>query len=120
MVSSGRLGQQLHKYVNVPKFGCFRDYKEHNDDKDKSKYGNMEDSDPWNANGRRPGFNKSRSLDVGAMEAARAKFEKPKEPEQPQPLRQQQQQSHALVSDRTQRAVLIRGRAAAAAGHREP
>ncbi|TBM98511.1 SDR family oxidoreductase [Hyunsoonleella flava] len=28
MVSSGRLGQQLHKYVNVPKFGCFKDYKE--------------------------------------------------------------------------------------------
>ncbi len=28
MVSSGRLGKQLHKYVNVPKFGCFKDYKE--------------------------------------------------------------------------------------------
>ncbi|MBC3758552.1 SDR family oxidoreductase [Hyunsoonleella sp. SJ7] len=28
MVSSGRLGNRLHKYVNVPKFGCFRDYKE--------------------------------------------------------------------------------------------
>jgi len=28
MVSSGRLGNQLHKYVNVPKFGCFNDYKE--------------------------------------------------------------------------------------------
>lgn len=30
MVSSGRLGKQLHKYVNVPKFGCFKDYKERN------------------------------------------------------------------------------------------
>lgn len=28
MVSSGRLGKQLHKYINVPKFGCFKDYKE--------------------------------------------------------------------------------------------
>jgi len=28
MVSSGRLGNQLHKYINVPKFGCFKDYKE--------------------------------------------------------------------------------------------
>jgi uncharacterized protein YbjT (DUF2867 family) len=28
MVSSGRLGNNLHKYINVPKFGCFRDYKE--------------------------------------------------------------------------------------------
>ena len=28
MISSGRLGKQLHKYVNVPKFGCFKDYKE--------------------------------------------------------------------------------------------
>ncbi|MCF7561853.1 SDR family oxidoreductase [Sabulilitoribacter multivorans] len=28
MVSSGRLGKQLHKYVNVPKYGCFTDYKE--------------------------------------------------------------------------------------------
>ncbi|MDG1729795.1 MAG: SDR family oxidoreductase [Algibacter sp.] len=28
MVSSGRLRNQLHKYVNVPKFGCFKDYKE--------------------------------------------------------------------------------------------
>ncbi|WP_242135410.1 SDR family oxidoreductase [Aestuariivivens marinum] len=28
MVSSGRLRKRLHKYVNVPKFGCFRDYKE--------------------------------------------------------------------------------------------
>ena len=28
MVSSGRLGNQLHKYVNVPSFGCFKDYKE--------------------------------------------------------------------------------------------
>lgn len=27
MVSSGRLGEQLHKYINVPKFGCFKDYK---------------------------------------------------------------------------------------------
>ncbi|RED48239.1 SDR family oxidoreductase [Seonamhaeicola aphaedonensis] len=25
MVSSGRLSKSLHKYVNVPKFGCFRD-----------------------------------------------------------------------------------------------
>ena len=25
MVSSGRLKNQLHKYVNVPKFGCFKD-----------------------------------------------------------------------------------------------
>lgn len=28
MVSSGRLKNRLHKYVNVPKFGCFKDYKE--------------------------------------------------------------------------------------------
>ena len=28
MVSSGRLGNNLYKYVNVPKFGCFQDYKE--------------------------------------------------------------------------------------------
>ena len=28
IVSSGRLGNQLHKYVNVPSFGCFKDYKE--------------------------------------------------------------------------------------------
>ena len=28
MVSSGRLGNRLHKYINVPKYGCFKDYKE--------------------------------------------------------------------------------------------
>lgn len=28
MVSSGTIKNQLHKYVNVPKYGCFRDYKE--------------------------------------------------------------------------------------------
>ena len=28
MVSSGRLRNQLHKYINVPKYGCFKDYKE--------------------------------------------------------------------------------------------
>jgi len=28
MISSGRLGNNLHKYINVPKFGCFQDYKE--------------------------------------------------------------------------------------------
>jgi uncharacterized protein YbjT (DUF2867 family) len=28
MVSSGRLRSNLHKYINVPKFGCFKDYKE--------------------------------------------------------------------------------------------
>jgi uncharacterized protein YbjT (DUF2867 family) len=28
MVSSGRLQKSIHKYVNVPKYGCFRDYKE--------------------------------------------------------------------------------------------
>ena len=28
MVSSGRLINNLHKYVNVPKYGCFKDYKE--------------------------------------------------------------------------------------------
>ena len=27
MVSSGRLQNSLHKYVNVPKYGCFKDYK---------------------------------------------------------------------------------------------
>ncbi len=27
-VSSGRLKNDLHKYINVPKYGCFRDYKE--------------------------------------------------------------------------------------------
>jgi hypothetical protein len=28
MISSGRLRSNLHKYINVPKFGCFKDYKE--------------------------------------------------------------------------------------------
>ena len=28
MISSGRLGKNLHKYVNVPKYGCFKDIKE--------------------------------------------------------------------------------------------
>ncbi|MFI1770545.1 SDR family oxidoreductase [Thalassobellus citreus] len=28
MISSGRLPNNLHKYVNVPKYGCFKDYKE--------------------------------------------------------------------------------------------
>ena len=28
MISSGRLKDSMHKYINVPKFGCFRDYKE--------------------------------------------------------------------------------------------
>ncbi|WP_299339262.1 SDR family oxidoreductase [uncultured Psychroserpens sp.] len=28
MVSSGRLRKSLHKYINVPKYGCFTDYKE--------------------------------------------------------------------------------------------
>lgn len=28
MVSSGRLRKNLHKYINVPQFGCFQDYKE--------------------------------------------------------------------------------------------
>ncbi|MDX1767023.1 MAG: SDR family oxidoreductase [Arenibacter troitsensis] len=28
MVSSGRLKNNLHKYINVPKYGCFKDYKE--------------------------------------------------------------------------------------------
>lgn len=28
MVSSGRLKKSLYKYVNVPKYGCFKDYKE--------------------------------------------------------------------------------------------
>ncbi|XCF04928.1 SDR family oxidoreductase [Tamlana crocina] len=28
MISSGRLRKNLHKYINVPQFGCFRDYKE--------------------------------------------------------------------------------------------
>jgi uncharacterized protein YbjT (DUF2867 family) len=28
MISSGRLKNSMHKYINVPKFGCFRDYKE--------------------------------------------------------------------------------------------
>ena len=28
MISSGRLKNNLHKYINVPKFGCFKDYKE--------------------------------------------------------------------------------------------
>lgn len=30
MISSGRLRNRLHKYINVPKYGCFRDYKERN------------------------------------------------------------------------------------------
>ncbi len=29
IVSSGKLRARLHKYVNVPKFGCFKDYKEY-------------------------------------------------------------------------------------------
>ncbi|WP_299224368.1 SDR family oxidoreductase [uncultured Psychroserpens sp.] len=28
MISSDRLRNNLHKYINVPKFGCFKDYKE--------------------------------------------------------------------------------------------
>jgi len=28
MVSSGRLQNSFHKYINVPKYGCFKDYKE--------------------------------------------------------------------------------------------
>jgi uncharacterized protein YbjT (DUF2867 family) len=28
MISSGRLRNNLHKYINVPKYGCFTDYKE--------------------------------------------------------------------------------------------
>ncbi|SDS15407.1 Uncharacterized conserved protein YbjT, contains NAD(P)-binding and DUF2867 domains [Formosa sp. Hel1_31_208] len=28
MISSGRLRNNLHKYINVPTFGCFKDYKE--------------------------------------------------------------------------------------------
>ncbi|NNC50702.1 MAG: SDR family oxidoreductase [Flaviramulus sp.] len=28
MVSSGRLRNQLHKYINVPTYGCYKDYKE--------------------------------------------------------------------------------------------
>lgn len=29
MISSGILPNDFHKYINVPKFGCFTDYKEH-------------------------------------------------------------------------------------------
>lgn len=36
MISSGRLRNNLHKYINVPKFGCFKDYKER-DVKDATK-----------------------------------------------------------------------------------
>ncbi|PTM02889.1 MAG: DUF2867 domain-containing protein [Bacteroidetes bacterium] len=37
MVSSGSLQNNFHKYINVPKFGCFIDYKEHPiDDIDKT------------------------------------------------------------------------------------
>ncbi|CAH8283366.1 uncharacterized protein YbjT (DUF2867 family) [Mariniflexile fucanivorans] len=28
MISSGRLKNSLHKYINVPKYGCFKDYKQ--------------------------------------------------------------------------------------------
>ncbi|WP_308992213.1 SDR family oxidoreductase [Mariniflexile litorale] len=28
IISSGRLKNSLHKYINVPKYGCFKDYKE--------------------------------------------------------------------------------------------
>ena len=28
MISSGRLQNNIHKYINVPSFGCFKDYKE--------------------------------------------------------------------------------------------
>ena len=28
MISSGRLKNHIHKYINVPKYGCFKDYKE--------------------------------------------------------------------------------------------
>lgn len=30
MVSSGRLKNSFHKYINVPKYGCYKDYKERN------------------------------------------------------------------------------------------
>ncbi len=28
LISSGRLQSNIHKYINVPKYGCFKDYKE--------------------------------------------------------------------------------------------
>ena len=28
-ISSGRLKNSFHKYINVPKYGCYKDYKEH-------------------------------------------------------------------------------------------
>ena len=30
MVSSGRLNTNFHKYINVPKYGCFKDFKQRN------------------------------------------------------------------------------------------
>ena len=53
---------------------CFRDYKEHTDEKDQAKFSNLsrgasvaEDDDPWSA--RRSGFQRSRSLDVNMLES---------------------------------------------------
>ena len=44
---------------------CFRDYKEHLDASDKARFAN---TDSNTANGRRPGFSKSKSLDVTTSE----------------------------------------------------
>lgn len=51
---------------------CFRDYKEHMDDNDRVKYASLDSNsqDSWANNGRRQGFNKSKSLDVSLEGAA--------------------------------------------------
>ncbi len=46
---------------------CFRDYKEHSDENDRSRFNRLEKDD--GNRGLRPGFNKSRSLDVAPTTA---------------------------------------------------
>ncbi len=73
---------------------CFRDYKEHWDDNDRAKYSNLDNKrDRWSAEptaGIRPGFNKSRSLDVTAAAAA-AEQQQQQQQQQQQPQQQVQQ-----------------------------
>ncbi|MFK7780844.1 SDR family oxidoreductase [Psychroserpens sp.] len=50
MISSGRLRNNLHKYINVPKFGCFKDYKERkviNDKKTVDKIWSIGGTNGW-------------------------------------------------------------------------
>lgn len=50
MISSGRLQDSLHKYINVPKYGCFKDYKERdilNEEKTISRIWSIGGSTGW-------------------------------------------------------------------------